>query len=537
MTWQNETTSATGAYRDFLVSIVAIATSNHVSAAVVNAGGSGYVVGDLLTISHAGAYHDCVLEVLTLSGSAVATVAVRKGGALSNRLASAVVNAGGSGYAVGDVLQVQGGTYTERVKVRVATLSGSAVATVTVFETGGAYSTAPGLTGAATVGIGPAGFAGNNAATLDLTMTGLIGTTGIAATGGTGTGATFDITLTDTGWTEQRNLNNRTENSVMDEKEVVLLGTVSGADAPYVGLTTYTQTSGLETRFGVALHGMTAFNPLMTGLATQPGIGPNGGVIGSSAGAHVPVHEAAREWWLSITPRKIAGAIRTTSTTVCYSTFYLGLGSQFGTSTTNPYPMVVAGSSNTANQVPDSANNTGLSECFRATSGGSGPVYFRRKSDGAWRTVQNGSNAAAPAQLDDDVMWPICSLQVVNTASVPEQQHALDGPVILTDGVFGSNVRANASNRIFPAPDTGDDVFVLWPLTILATAGSTANDQNTEIVCELDNVSWFGGTKSDGTTVAPEDFLDFGGVRYHIFPNGTQGVSAKPYQFMVMAEA
>jgi len=538
MTWQAETTAASSAYRDFLTSLVAVATSKHISAVVINAAGTGYVAGDMLTITHAGAYHDCILEVLTVGGSGeVLTVAIRKGGAFSNRLASAVVNAGGSGYVVGDVLEVQGGTSTEKAKVQVATLSGSAVATVNVFETGGAYSVAPGLTGAVTAGIGPAAFAGDDAATLDLTMTSEVGTTGIAATGGSGASATFDLTLTATGWSAERNTNERTENSITDEKEVVLVGTPASGDSPYVGFFTYTATSGLDTRYGIACFGMVAFNPSLA-LSAQPGIGPLAGVTGSSEGSHIPIHEAAREWWLSITAVKIAGVIRTTDATVAYASFYVGFGNRYGSATTNPYPMFIGASSQTANQAPDSANLTGLSECFRASSTQSGPMYFRRKSDAAWAQVTNGNNVTTPAQLDDNVMWPVCSLQEVNTASVPEQQMAEDGPVMLSDGRIGSNIRANVSNRLLPAPDTGDDWFVLWPLTVLATNGSQSNDVNLEVVCELDNVYWFGGSTSAAATVSPEDYFDdpVTGTRYRIFPNGTQGIAARPYQFFCMAE-
>ena len=51
-------------------------------------------------------------------------------------LSSAIVSAGGTGYTVGDVLTVVGGTSTTLVTLTVATLSGSAVATVTISNSG-----------------------------------------------------------------------------------------------------------------------------------------------------------------------------------------------------------------------------------------------------------------------------------------------------------------------------------------------------------------------------------------------------------------
>lgn len=83
---------------------------------------------------------DRVLEKKT-GGSGIA-IALTK-------IATAVVNAGGSGYSVGDKLLVSGGT-GDAAYVTVATLGGGgAVATVTVTAPG-TYSANPSATGAAT---------------------------------------------------------------------------------------------------------------------------------------------------------------------------------------------------------------------------------------------------------------------------------------------------------------------------------------------------------------------------------------------------
>ncbi len=55
---------------------------------------------------------------------------------------AAVVSAGGSGYAVGDLITLAGGTFSRATVLRVATLNVTAVATVTV-QNGGVYSVAP----------------------------------------------------------------------------------------------------------------------------------------------------------------------------------------------------------------------------------------------------------------------------------------------------------------------------------------------------------------------------------------------------------
>ncbi len=110
--------------------------------------------------------------------------------------------------------------------------------------------------------------------------------------------------------------------------------------------------------------------------------------------------------------------------------------------------------------------------------------------------------------------------------------------MVLPDGLLASNIRGTPTNRLYPAPDSGDDVFVLWPLTVLATNATTANDFNLEIVGELDGCYWFGGTDAAGATVSPEDYFeDTSGNRYRILPNGAQSSAAKPYQFFVLQEA
>jgi hypothetical protein len=74
---------------------------------------------------------------------------------------SPTVVSGGSGYTVGDVLTLSGGTFSTVAAVTVATLSGSAVATVTLSGSG-TYSVLP--------------------------------TNPVSVTGGTGSGATFNLT-------------------------------------------------------------------------------------------------------------------------------------------------------------------------------------------------------------------------------------------------------------------------------------------------------------------------------------------------------
>lgn len=84
-------------------------------------------------------------SVATLSGSAIATVSV---------------TAGGSGYNVGDILTIAGGTGSGAI-FTVATLSGTAVATVTITNGGTGYGIGNSLTSTVSTNASPHGHGGS----------------------------------------------------------------------------------------------------------------------------------------------------------------------------------------------------------------------------------------------------------------------------------------------------------------------------------------------------------------------------------------
>lgn len=206
---------------------------------VLTSGGSGYSAGTENLVGGSGA--SATLTITVGSGSGINTVQILQSGtgytfALGTGIAVATPHSGptGSGYNVGDVLTVgapgTGGTLT------VATLSGSSVASVTITTPGTSYSTASNQpttggsgTGASfdiTSGVtfttllgGSGGYInyltgqpfGNNDATMTVTSTdpstgaitgltlttpgtGYVMTDGYTATGGTGGGAVLDVT-------------------------------------------------------------------------------------------------------------------------------------------------------------------------------------------------------------------------------------------------------------------------------------------------------------------------------------------------------
>jgi hypothetical protein len=107
---------------------------------------------------------------------------------------TATVSAGGSGYVVGDVLTVSGGTQTTAATLTVATLSGSAVATVTI-SNAGVYTASPTNPAATTGGTGTGAtftlsFGINNSFTVSTAGSGYVEQPAITFSGGGGSGAT-----------------------------------------------------------------------------------------------------------------------------------------------------------------------------------------------------------------------------------------------------------------------------------------------------------------------------------------------------------
>jgi hypothetical protein len=100
---------------------------------------------------------DRILNASEINGNIVASHKVAVGTASVVSAAVQISNGtpvGGSGYTVGDILTVTGGTFTTAAQLKVATLgAGGSVATVTV-QTAGNYTSFAGVTGAVSGGTG-----------------------------------------------------------------------------------------------------------------------------------------------------------------------------------------------------------------------------------------------------------------------------------------------------------------------------------------------------------------------------------------------
>lgn len=155
--------------------------------------GTGYTVGDVLTLAPSQGGTVATITVLTLDG----------------RILTAVVNNPGSGYAPGDILNVTGGNTFGRITVDTVG-GGGAILTAHVSQAGNGYTTG---TNATTGG-------GDNLATFDITAstgvftfnittpgTGFLPGEAVAASGGTGAGAIITVDTVETVTPETADVN------------------------------------------------------------------------------------------------------------------------------------------------------------------------------------------------------------------------------------------------------------------------------------------------------------------------------------------
>src|SRR5689334_12618771 len=213
----------------------------------------------------------------------------------SDHVDSVVVNAGGTGYVAGDILTVAGGTSTKAARILVLTVSGGAVATHRMYDSG-AYTADPTLTAN-------------------------------AVTGGTGTGATFDITMESDRWTVDL------DSTIFTTEKVKIWHSSQGA---YVGLRTYQEDTGARQARNWALFGTSGYN---SGLPwyQQPDITPNlgfsyttGAMVTNSNGLYAIFKDNdgfPMDYWFYVTNRRIiviAKLYDGVTTTPRYSSLYMG---------------------------------------------------------------------------------------------------------------------------------------------------------------------------------------------------------------------
>ena len=468
----------------------------------VNAGGTGYVVGDVLTISGGTSIVAGQVTVTSVSGGAVTGIRISNAGIytanpgtgaattggtgtgctinttiasngwaprratnVASAVQSATVQAGGTGHAVNDVLTVSSGTASPHATFRVTSVSGGAVTGVLLL-TQGDYTTVP----------------GNPVST---------------TSSGAGTGCTLNLTFGSTG-----------------EREIILEGVGSGADQIFVGWRSFTDATSGARNFELA--GFTGFNSALA-WDLQPGVSPGRFESANDTGCYVPLTAAAINYWISVTPRRIIAWFRVGS---AYPNMYLGFMNPFGTSTEYPYPLYVGGTTNDWNSLANTnqIGNSSFADPIRwiALATSTGPSIVRLPG-GTWASIanstSNGSTRSAPSgggtyvypagfdgspgyQTGDD--W----------INLPITDVRLPAYIIPNGGLPGTQ-----SGRLIRTVNTGGNLVQLVPCTVMNTNGSGTG---AGALGELDQVFWLDAQGG----VVPEDTITIAGEVYRVFQSG-----------------
>lgn len=412
------------------------------------------------------------------------------GVATSNHVETAVVSAAGTGYTVGDTLTATGGTFTFAATF-VVTAVAAGLVTALRLSNGGAYTVNPG--------------------------------TPVSTTGGTGTGCTVTVTFLTTGWTAVRNT------TPGGEKEVILQGSGGGSDSIYVGIKTYQILSqdSFTTAYNWVLTGMTGFNTGLT-FTAQPNVSPGADPTVTTGGAYVPLKTADAfpiSFWFNITSyRIIMVALVENAIQHTYVSCYLGWMNRYGTSTEQPYPIFVAGSSGRNNALWSTTNPTitGLTE-FMAITGRAGPAFYR-STVGVWTSIfnSNTTDSGSPSRTANTtgIAYPAAVPSLTGLTS--EDQIVSTSNLEFVDFIPATGIPGVPAKKL---QDTGSGPHKLMiPVTVIDGAGPTLS-----IIGEVDDIFWFSGVSS----VANQDTLTQGTNIYRVFQNGNR---AQEFSFMAVRE-
>jgi len=357
----------------------------------VVAGGTGWTVGDILTVSGGTSTSVTTLEVTSVTGGIVDaggvkhiehggysveptnTVSTAGAGAgltldlnydtngwtlkrNNQEAASATVAVGGASYVVGDDITVVGGIDVKQAAVfNVDTIDGGgAVLTVSVVTSGdyGEVPPNPVLT---------TGGSGNGLATLNVTWQRVTGTT--------------------------------------KGRDLILEGDASGL--PTVGIRSFTDS--ISTADAWELRGMTGFSAA-NDWESQPDICDGDNTIFEN-GQYVPLDDGTITYWFTIDGAGFRGVFKMATT---YTNMYLSFLDRLSTQLKYDYPLLVDGCSSTPQRLFSSGviGFSGMVDPVAAAVGHLGPARVRDPG-GVWKVVKNSEDTGSGRSRKQDLtIWP-----------------------------------------------------------------------------------------------------------------------------------
>lgn len=564
-------------YRDLLDKIVEFVTSTSATSVAINAGGTGYTVGDVLTVSGGTKTISMELVVTSVNSGVIDGVRISQSGAYTStpsnpvsvtggtgssatfnvtwntdngwavkrrtkQASSAVPSANGSGYAISDTLTVSGGVDVDTAPQFTVSEIGTESAVVAAGGSGYTQNDTLTLSGgtsstAATFNVDTVD-GGGAVLTVSPVVNGaysVLPTNPVSTTGGTGAGCTLTVT-----WGEVSTLTLATAGKLA-ETPTNPASTTGGTGSGCTLTVTYVDHT--STDFDVILEGegsgsdqifvgIRSFNPLgsiynfelrgMTGYDNtklwneQPGISSGNwesAVSTEQDGAYVPLDNSSMTYWLFVSGRRIIGVFKVGAAT--YTNMYLGWLNPFGTASDFPYPLCVAGCSSRHDRLFSSTNigYSGMLDPIRYEADVTGPMIYRDPA-GAWNQVANSQSSGTTRQaLTAFVCWPAGE---TSTTAVAADDAVATGATKSTNFIPNTGNPGVASDFMPQTPDSPDDISLLWP-SFLIRAGDGGSIPR-DVHGELDGVFWTRATVNGSTAVSEDVFID-GTDRYLFFQN------------------
>jgi len=563
-------------YRTLLDDVETFLTNRALESVVIAAGGTGYTVGDVLTVAGGtltGLGYAAQLTVTSVAAGVIDGVRISQSGSYTadptspnaatggtgssatftltmavvgwtrnmrtQEAVSAAISAGGTGYALTDVLTLVGGVevlISPQFAVSAVGVSAAAIAGGGTGYTVSDVLTVVGGTGtAATLTV--TSVAGGVIDGISVTTPGsytVVPGNPVSVTGGTGTLATFNLTVdivTAVTLVTAGKLNEVPANPAA----------TSGAGTGCTLTVTYQDYQAASGNFDLLLqgvgsgaddlfigmrvigtgpvrswelHGMTGYDAAQT-FENQPGISPGDAL--SAEGAYIPLDNSAMTYWVFANGRRIILIAKVGAAT--YTNLYMGWLNPFGTSTEYPYPMVIAGCNSLRTSVFGSGaiGYSGMLDPISALNHVTGPCYYR-DVQGAWNTVRNSREITGSTReaKDDFVIWPAGT---PNKTFVAAEDNATSGLNLTTDLIPRVGNPGTATKVMKQTPETPDDISLLWPTLFIRSGdgGSIPRD----VHGELDNVYW---TSADidgaaATAVSEDRLVDPNDDEYIFFQN------------------
>jgi len=506
-------------YRDLLDLVDKFVTNRHVSEVAINAAGTGYVVGDILTVAGGTAEGSMTaqIEVLTVGGSGdITAVRVYQSGAYSGdptTTANAVT--GGTGSSATMDLTMADTGWTNRIKNIAAATGPIEVASGNISDDGSGYAVDDIVTLNDT-------FSGTSKAQFKVLTVGgsgqvlaievydpgdydVYGSGSQPTTGGSGTGLLITPTFIPT------------------RDEYMWEGSGTGGNAVFVGIRTGYAYN--EDQVSWELAGYTGYGS-GSDWEGQPGLSPGRCELGTSKyGSVVLLSEASMSFWFYASVRRIIVVANVSGN---YQSCYLGLLDPFGTDIEIPYPLFVCGSTDRFDRdigtAPIDVRSIADPTCYSETS--VGPGQFR-DGDASWNKVWNGNYYRGYIQNSGAI-----SGYFVYPCSEPSTSGMQDENLFTTfvspcwEDVIQDNRYSAQDVRFKPSPDSGGDIYWPIPCVIMRSEGVGTF----KVIGEINGVFWL--SAEDG--IAVEDRLITAGGRYfRVFQMGANSV---PYAHFCVEE-